>query len=576
MINKRLLQEVPETKGFILQKIGLQWFALLCGVGFYVCLAAILGDLYAEMPVEPLWFLLAIPCLLVRFVLTKQGSVSSHKIASLVKTTLRNKIYTKLCQVKGGYTEKFQTSELTQLATEGVEQMEIYFANYIPQFVYAFLAPITLFCIYVTLSVKTAVALFICVPLIPISIVAVQKFAKKLLGKYWGQYMGLSDRFLENLQGLTTLKIYAADERKHQEMNAEAEAFRKVTMKVLTMQLNSVTVMDVVAYGGTAIGMIFCALAFKEGTITMKEAVFMVLLAAEFFLSMRTLGSFFHIAMNGVAASERMFRFFDTEDQTKEGILQKDGNISVKHLDFCYGDKQVLFDVNMEIPKGSFISIVGESGSGKSTIAKILSGIIHHNKGKITIGNMGIETIGNIEDFVTVVSLGSYIFAGTLAENLLMAKPNATEVELKSALEMVQLLGFVEENGGLHMQITERGSNLSGGQKQRLAIARALLKNSSIYIFDEATSNIDADSEDKIMEAILGLKGKHTVIQITHRLQNVIQSDAIFYMENGSIVEYGKHLELICTKKGYANLFATQEELENVGKEGGVLWDAVV
>lgn len=570
MINKRLLQEVSETKGFIMQKIGLQWLALLCGIGFYVCLAVILGNVFHGFSVEPLWFILAVPCLLVRFVLTKQGSVTSHKISALVKTTLRNKIYTKLCQVKGGYTEKFQTSELTQLATEGVEQMEIYFASYIPQLIYAFLAPVTLFCIYMTLSVKTAVALFICVPLIPLSIVAVQKFAKKLLGKYWGQYMGLSDRFLENLQGLTTLKIYSADTAKHQEMNDEAEAFRKVTMKVLTMQLNSVTVMDVVAYGGTAVGMIFCALAYQDGSITMAEAVFMVLLAAEFFLSMRTLGSFFHIAMNGVAASERMFRFLDTEEKIKEGILEIEGNISVKHLDFFYNDKQVLFDVDLEIPKGSFISIVGESGSGKSTLAKVLSGIISHNKGEITIGNMELQTVGNLEDFVTVVSLGSYIFQGTLAENLRMAKENATEDELKSALETVQLLGFVEENGGLEMEIAERGSNLSGGQKQRLAIARALLKNSAIYIFDEATSNIDAQSEEKIVEAILGLKGKHTVLQITHRLANVIQSDAIFYMEQGRVVEKGSHLELLHGKGGYAKLYTTQEELENIGKEGGV------
>lgn len=408
------------------------------------------------------------------------------------------------------------------------------------------------------------------------SIVAVQKFAKKLLSNYWSVYTGLGDSFLENLQGLTTLKIYQADKMKAEEMDQESEKFRKITMKVLTMQLNSISVMDIVAYGGAAVGMIIALLEYLHGHITMQGTLCIILLASEFFLPLRLLGSFFHIAMNGMAASDKIFKILDIPEMSlgKEILPDHNLNILLKDVHFSYeDDREILKGIDMTLPGGSFISLVGESGCGKSTIAGILAGKNRGYKGNITIGGIALKDV-NEEDLmkrVVLIRHNSYLFKGTVEENLRMADPHATKEEMETALEKVNLLGFLDSQDGIKTKLLEKGSNLSGGQHQRLAIARALLKkDASVYILDEATSNIDIESEELIMNVIHELAKTKTVLLISHRLANVIKSDHIYFLLNGEIKENGTHIELMKQNGAYKHLYETQMALENYGKEGNV------
>lgn len=456
------------------------------------------------------------------------------------------------------------------MAVEGVEQLEVYFGKYIPQLFYSILAPITLFVVLAFVSLKASLVLLICVPLIPLTIMGVQKLAKRLLGRYWGTYTELGDSFLENLQGLTTLKIYQADEQKAKEMDQEAEHFRKITMKVLMMQLNSIIVMDVVAYGGAALGMIAVLREFASGTVSLGGTVTMILLSAEFFIPMRLLGSFFHIAMNGMAASDRLFAILDLEEgQTGEECLG-DGPASVIFRDVCFsydGERQILDQVSFQLPENGLISLVGTSGCGKSTIAGLLTGRNRGYRGTIRIGGKELSRIreDSLLSHVTMVSHNSYLFKGTVRENLLMPAPMATEKEMEAALKKVNLYEFLKSQRGLDTELMERGSNFSGGQCQRLALARALLHDTPIYIFDEATSNIDAESEEQIMEVIRELSQNHCVLLISHRLANVVDSRNIYVLSGGRLVEEGTHNELMKQKGIYAALYLEQNILESYG-----------
>lgn len=444
---------------------------------------------------------------------------------------------------------------------------------------HSLLAPVTLFIVLCRISVKASVVLLICVPLVPLSIVAVQKIAGKLFRKYWGYYSNLGDIFLENLQGLTTLKIYQADEEKAVQMDDAAQKFRKITMKVLTMQLNSTSVMDIVAYGGAAVGMAVAAGEYFAGNITLSGTMMIVLLASEFFIPLRLLGSFFHIAMNGMSASDKIFQFLDTEESEKGNLdfSEREKNteknslsISLNHVDFSYEEnRQILHEIALLIPAGSFISLVGESGCGKSTIAGIISGKNRGYKGDISIGNIPLSKIKEEEllSHITRVCHNSYLFKGTVEENLRMAKEDASSEEMIAVLRKVNLWNFLSAENGLKTQILEKGSNLSGGQCQRLGLARALLHDTPIYIFDEATSNIDTESEEMIMDVIKELAGTKTIILISHRLFNVVESDCIYMLENGQIAERGTHEDLMHNKNAYYRLYTAQQELEQYGKE---------
>jgi len=433
------------------------------------------------------------------------------------------------------------------------------------------LAPLTLFAIVGTMSMKVAVVLLLCVPLIPISIIAVQKFAKKLLAKYWGSYTGLGDTFLENLQGLTTLKIYQADERYAKKMDEEAENFRKITMRVLIMQLNSISIMDMVAYGGAAVGIILSILELQAGNITLPECFFITMISAEFFLPLRLLGSFFHIAMNGNAAADKIFRLLDAPVREAGTVTEiPSEEIVFENVNFGYTpEKQILKKVSFTIPSHSSVAIVGESGCGKSTIASLIMGNNRPDSGDVTIGGVDMADIAatSLYKKVSRVRHDSYLFKGTVLENLKMGNPAAGVEQMNEALRKVDLYETIMEKGGLMMQIEEKASNLSGGQKQRLVLARAILHDSDIYIFDEATSNIDVESEDKIMKVVQELAKEKLVILISHRLANVVKADNIYVVKAGGIVETGKHAELLERDGDYSKLFKAQQELEKYAKE---------
>ena len=574
MINKKLLSFDRGALRFVGANVAFQWLGMLCNVVFVRTIAVLLGAVFAGSLTGTLLTRSLVVCLCtvpLRFGLTMLASNMSDCASKDVKRTLRSKIYEKLTRLGAGYSETVATSEVVMLASEGVEQIDTYFAKYLPQLFYSLLAPVTLFVLLVGVHPQSAIILLCCVPLIPMSIVAVQKFAKKLLNKYWGEYTTLGDSFLENIQGLTTLKIYQADGWKHEQMNAQAERFRKITMKVLTMQLNSVTLMDLMAYGGAGLGIISAVSAFAKGQLSLTATLTIVLLAADFFLPLRLLGSYFHIAMNGAASAEKIFKLL-AADEPADGdrVPGEDTALRLEQVTFGYEkDRTILHEVSLTIPQGSFVSLVGESGCGKSTIAALLAGSRTGYTGSVTLGGVPVQELQQEQRLrtLTVVPHNATIFKGTVEENLRMAKPDAAESELWAALEQVNLADFCRSQNGLQTALHEGGSNLSGGQRQRLAMARALLHDTPIYLFDEATSNVDAESENDIMAAIHSLAGKKTVILISHRLANVVDSDCIYVLDKGCIVEQGKHADLLAAQGAYSRLYTAQKQLETLGKE---------
>lgn len=582
MIKTRLIRLLSKSKKYIVYQVIWQYLSLICQVLLIVAAAALLGHLLdgtlgpTELAVRGVTIVI---CIALKVFCEYRVSRTSYAASVNVKRVLRKKIYEKLLRLGASYREQVSTSEVVQMSAEGVEQLEIYFGKYLSQFFYSMTAPILLFVILCRVNWQASLVLLICVPLIPLSIVAVQKIAKRLLNKYWSIYTGLGDSFLENLQGLTTLKIYQADEQKSKEMDAESQRFRRITMKVLTMQLNSTSVMDIVAYGGAAVGMIVALRQFFTGNLAFSGALVIILLASEFFIPLRLLGSFFHIAMNGMAASDKIFAFLDLpEPEPKTETIQGEQiGIHLKDVSFSYEeDRQILKDVSLDIPAGSFVSLVGTSGCGKSTIAGLLMGRNRGYKGNIQV-NHSLE-LSEIQETslmknITLVAHNSYLFKGTVAENLRMGKADAMDEELWNALKQVNLKAFLENNGGLEAPVAEKGSNFSGGQCQRLALARALLHDTPVYIFDEATSNIDMESEEQIMDVIRGLAGKKTVILISHRLANVVDSDRIYMLGSGQILETGTHQELMQAQGAYQKLYQAQFELEQYSTgEGATAW----
>lgn len=574
MIKMRLIRLLKGSVKYIIQQIIWQWISLIAQIVIVWRITKLIDESW-QKSITSYGIITAIGIviagLVIRFICDRLYSRACYLASVDVKRALRVQIYRKVLWLGPSYREQIRTSEIVQMTGEGVEQLETYFGRYLSQFFYSLLAPLTLFIVISRISLRTSIVLLVAVPLIPIVIVLVMFVAKKILGNYFDIYYGLGDSFLEKLQGMTTLKIYRADQRAVEQIDSESEQFRKITMKVLMMQLNSTSIMDIIAYGGAAAGIISALTEFSDRNINVSGVLMCIFLAAEFFLPMRLLGSFFHIGMNGMKASDRIFAFLDLPEQ-KRGEEEIAGNkidISLDNVSFSYDEsREVLHDISMNIDSCSLVSIVGVSGSGKSTIAGILLGKNHYYSGSIKVNGTEHREISSkslMENF-TMIGHNSWVFKGTVRENLLMGNPTATDAELLDALDNVNLKNFLESQSGLDTRVESNASNFSGGQKQRLALARALLHDTPVYIFDEATSNIDADSEEAIMTAVKQIAKKKTVILISHRLANVTDSDAIYMLKDGKIIEKGTHHELMGIKGTYANLFSEQSELENYSR----------
>lgn len=571
MLNKRLLRLVPGIYASTAKAVFFKWLTLICSVIATFAICSFFNGIYtgnkAVLQTGIKTTLIIVISILFKCLFTKTHIKVSADTSQKAKKALREQIFNKLCTTGASYNNNISTAEAVQVSVEGIDQLEVYFSQYMPQLFYSLASVVTLFIVFSFFSFKTALVLIVCVPLIPLSIIGVQRFAKKLLSKYWTSYTNLGDTFLENIQGLTTLKIYGSDEKKHREMNRNAELFRKATMRVLIMQLNSISIMDIVAFEGSALGIILSISELSKGNITFFAAIVIILLSAEFFIPLRQLGSFFHVAMNGAAAAEKIFRILDIKEDNNSDLSADILNSSIKfeNVSFSYDStSDTLHNINFEFASKGLFALAGKSGCGKSTIASLLTGRQKNYKGSITIGGAELKNISEkkLMNNITFVSHNSHIFKGTVAYNLLIAKENASENEMLSVLKKVNLLDFINSEKGLETLISENGSNLSGGQKQRLAIARALLHNTPIYIFDEATSNIDTESEENIMEVIAEISKDKSVILISHRLANIVNSDKICVLNNGVLTEQGTHSELISNNSHYAQMFLNQYELE--------------
>ena len=577
MFDKRLFSLVPGVMRHIAANVALQWLALLANVVLFVSVGGLLqsvlaGDTAGIDLVRTL--LTAVVAVAVRLVCQAQATKQGLAASALAKQRVRTLVYDKLVRMGPSYRETVATSEATQLCVEGVEQLEAYFGNYLPQLFYSLIASVTLFFCLAPLCTPAAVVLLCCVPLIPISLMAVMKIAKRIMGDYWHSYTDLGALFLESIQGLTTLKVFGADEGRHRRMNEEAEKFRKATMRLLTMQLNSVIVMDIFAFAGAAAGIVVMLNSYAAGTVTFAGAFAFVFLAADFFIPLRTLGSFFHTATGGMAAAERMYRIIDAPEPAcgTQAVTCASVGIECRNVSYSYdGTRTVLRDADFTARPGGFVGITGASGSGKSTLAGILTGANRSYTGSVTIGGIDLRDISaeSLRETVTYVGFRSFLFAGTVRSNLLMARPGASDDELWEALSRCRIDDFVRRSGGLDAPVSAEGTNLSGGQRQRLAMARALLHDTPVYIFDEATSNIDADSEAAIIDAVAELAHTKTVVMVSHRLAALRGCDKVYVFEAGRVVQTGTHEELARQDGPYARLWARQAELEDFSARSG-------
>lgn len=570
MINKRLVGYLKEDKKYVYFQVLMQWLSLICQVVIIGIMANMINQLFNDQVVSD--FVLKVVIIIVLIVVKgyfgKKVSDYSFKASKNIKGKLRCAIYSKVLLLNNHYSDVITMASLTQLMSEGVEQLEIYFGKYLPQFFYSMLAPLTLFVILGQVEFTAALVLFICVPLIPVSIVLVQKFAKKLLSKYWGLYGNLAERFLDNVRGLTTLKGYQGDQAKHIEMNEEAQRFRNITMKVLMMQLNSISGMDLVAYGGAALGIVISIYSYNAGKIDLGQTFMLIVLSAEFFIPLRLLGSFFHIAMNGNAASEKIFNLLDMPfNDNKELEIDNINEIEISDLSFGYDSELVLNNISLKIDKSGVYGVVGRSGSGKSTIAKLLMGYYDNYQGSLTYNGKQVNQIKHqsLMEQITMIEHNPYVFAGTVRSNLLDGKSRCDDEMMINVLKQVNLWNYFKYTGGLDSEIEERGNNLSGGQIQRLSIARALLHDTKVYIFDEATSNIDIESEEVIMDVIEQMGNEKIVILISHRLASVENCKCNYVFSHGKLIGQGHHDELMSKCSEYQELVNSQKMIENYG-----------
>ena len=571
MIDKNLLRLLGNNKKYIFYTVALMVVGLFANVGITasICWAINLAIHYDEYSGGAVIFLWPAVCaavgIAIRYTTSRLVGDLKDTLGRKAKKDLRERVYNKIVKLGVRSTDGMSMAGLTQVSMEGVEQLDLYYSSYIPQFFYAMLAPFILFGITVGIQWQVALVLLCCVPLIPVSIIAVSKYAKKIFAKYWGKYTSMGDSFLDSVQGLKELKIFKADEAQHVRMNETSEDFRKITMKVLVMQLASTTIMDLVAYGGAGLGIAMSIIAVTKWGLSPVAALFLILVAVDFFLPLRAFGSAFHIAMNGASAGKKILSLLEQPDPVWGEEEVTDTELKVDDVTFSYdGKRDVLKNVTMTFPKQGMTSIVGESGCGKSTVVNMLFGAFRPKSGVVTVGGKALESLSRESYYshLAVVSYNTYIFNETVRANFMLANKNVTDEEIYTALEKVNLAEFIREDGGLDKVITEDATNISGGQKQRLALAVNLVANKDIYVFDEATSNIDIESEAIIMANIKALSREKAVVVISHRLANVVPSDLIYYIESGELRESGTHDELMAKNGGYAKLYTTQKNLE--------------
>lgn len=571
MFDKELLKLIGGNKKYVVYTVLLMVLGMLANIGITASVCRAVYFLIEGY--EPLAYIYpavtAVVAIIVRYIASRCTGSLKDMLGRKVKKDLRERTYDKILKLGVRSTDGMSMAGLTQVSMEGIEQLDLYYSTYLPQFFFSMIAPILLFCICVGIDWRTSLVLLACVPLIPVSIVAVSKYAKKIFAKYWGKYTSMGDAFLDSVQGLKELKIFKADAVRHKKMNASAEEFRKITMKVLVMQLASTTIMDLVAYGGAGAGIALAIVGLMNG-LAPAAALFLVLVAVEFFLPLRSLGSAFHVAMNGASAGRKIISLLNLPDPVwgKEEVTGT--QLKLENVTFSYdGKRDVLKNVSMTFPENGMTAIVGESGCGKSTVVNMLIGAYRPKSGEVTVGGKPLESVTRESYYshIASVSYNTYIFNDSVRANFQLAKKNVSDEEIWAALEKVNLAGFIKENGGLDKVITEDANNVSGGQKQRLALAVNLVADKDIYVFDEATSNIDIESEAIIMRNIKAMSAQKAVVVISHRLANVVPADNIYFMEECEVKEHGSHAQLMNAQGGYAKLFNAQKELEEGYKD---------
>ncbi len=575
MIDKKLLALLGANKKYIYYTVALMILGLFANLSITaaICRTIELAVNFQQYETARVFLLpaaIAAAGAAVRYAASRGAGELRDTLGRRAKKELRERVYGKIVRLGVRSADGMSMAGLTQVAMEGVEQLDLYYSSYIPQFFYAMAAPVILFCVTSPVDWRTALVLLACVLLIPLSIIAVSKYAKKIFAKYWGKYTSMGDAFLDSVQGMRELKIFRADAARQKKMNETSEEFRRITMKVLTMQLASTTIMDLVAYGGAGAGIAVAVTDVLRRGLSPFAALFLILTAVEFFLPLRAFGAAFHVAMNGVSAGGKILSLLDEPEPVWGRAEAQPGELRLENVSFSYdGQRDVLHDVSMAFPRTGMTAIVGPSGCGKSTVVNLLTGALRPQSGRVTLGGASMESLSRESYYahLAVVSCGSHIFNDTVRANFRLANAAVTDEAIWAALETVNLASFVRENGGLDKVIAEDAANLSGGQKQRLALAVNLTAERDIYILDEATSNIDIESEEIIMKAVAALAKEKAVILISHRLANVVPAEKIYAMESGGVAECGTHAALMASGGGYAKLYAAQKALEEGYRE---------
>ena len=573
MFNKKLFNELKSEKLQILKLLLIKILQMTTNVAMIFLIGKSIEALISSSFSGSKFILFMLLIMGLNIFLIKIEASISYKASYRIKNTLRERLMKKVFSFKMEYGSKVSISEVINLGVEGIEQLNLFYSALLPQLLFSLIGPLILFCILSFLNFKIAIIMLLLIPLIPLAIMMVQKLAKKVVKTYWKSYTNLSEVFIDFLYGLTSLEVFNADEDYNDLLNEKAEDFRVKTMKLLMMQLNNITVLDLISYAGSALGIILSIYYYSKGQLSVFAAFSFILLSQEIFLPLRRLGALFHVAMNGITAANSLFEILDLEsiEDFKNLIQDERVDVEVKNLNFSYGEKEILKGLNMKIKSNKITAIVGESGCGNSTLAKLIGGFERNYDGEILYNGLSEISNDSLNENIMLVDNNPYFFKESLRYNLKMANKNADDDKLIEVLEEVGLYSYFKNIGGLDSILESAGNNLSGGQKQRLAIGRALLKEPKILILDESISNIDKESEDLILDLIQKLKEKMTIILITHRLNTVLQADYIYYLDNKKVAEEGSFEEI---SKGelFSGIYRYQRELEMWGLNEEINW----